>query len=790
MKISYNWLKDYVTIDAGPEIVADKLSLAGFEVEEVLEKRLDYPGVVVGKVLEVRKHPNADRLSVCEVDVGSEQLTIVCGAPNVAANQLVPVATVGAELPGGFKIKKAKLRGVASRGMICSEKELGVSEEAAGIWVLPGKLTVGEKLAAALSFETDYVFDIGVTPNRPDALSHLGIGREVAALFDRELKRPEVKISEIEAPTEDAVQVEIRCPESCPRYSARLIKNLRPGPSPQWLKRRLNAVGIRSINNLVDITNYVMMETGQPLHAFDFDEISGQKIIVRESVPGEKFVTLDEKEHELQGGTVLICDAQKPVAIGGIMGGLNSEVKETTRTVLLESAYFQPENIQRSLRYLGMRSEASHRFERGVDPNGAIFALNRAAQLFSELAGGEVLRGEVDQYPRKITPVKVDLRSEKINILLGTRLTAGEMRAILEKIELKVDGQQVTVPTFRPDITRTADVAEEIARLYGLDNIDAAEVTSVPYIRNRNYFDEFLDEVREALVGMGIQETVTNSMVSSEFYRQITGEEIYPIMNPVSADMSGMRNTLILSGLGVLQWNVNRQQRDLKIFEINRIFLHPGNLQTLPREETHLGIFLTGRRNNGLWGSDKQLVDFYDIKGVFESVCDKFSLDNIELISYDNFAVGFEAVEIRAKNKRIGFLGRIKEPLQQKFNIETAVYAAELNLNAVYDLRRKEKKYQVIPRFPYVERDIALVLNEQIPAADILRTFREAGGKLLREVTVFDIYHGNQVAEGKKSLALRLRFLSEERTLVEEEVNQAVEAILKKVAKTHQAVLR
>ncbi len=790
MKASYNWLKDYVDLELNPYELGEKLSLIGFEVEEVIEQRLDFPNVVVGKVLKVEKHPNADKLTLCQVDVGGEVLSIICGAPNVAEGQTVPVAKVGAQLPGGLKIRKAKIRGVESVGMILSEEELGLADKSDGIWVLENDIPVGKPLAEALQFETDYIFDIGVTPNRPDALGHIGLAREIAAITGKPLKKPQPRFTEELPLATDIVSVEIETPESCPRYAARVIRNVTIGPSPAWLKRRLEAVGMRSINNVVDITNYVMLETGQPLHAFDLAKLAGPKIIVRESRKGETFVTLDEKEHQLPEGTVLICDAEKPVAIGGIMGGLNSEVSETTSDILLESAYFKPENIQLSARAMGISTEASQRFERGTDPNGVRYAQDRATQLLAELAGGTVLKGAVDVYPRPIMPVEIELKPDQINTLLGTQLTTKEMARILESIEFTVKGERVIVPTFRPDVTRTADLAEEIARLYGLDNIPAADYTRMPYAVPVNERDRFVDELRNILTGFGVQEVLTNSMVNAELWEKLTGEKIYPILNPISADMSGMRNTLVISLLQVVQHNINRQISDLRIFEINRVFQHPGNLDQLPQEELRLALALTGLREPELWYSSRQSVDFYDIKGICEALMDKISLDYFQFIYYDNFAVSEEALAVEVNNQRIGFLGRVRPELLAAFDIDQPVYVLELGVVPLQEHRRTDRKYQAIPRFPFVERDLAVVVDAAVEAEKLIASAKHVGGPFLQSVSVFDVYRGKQVPEGKKSVALRFVFQSKDRTLTEDEINQTMDAIFRRLEKEFGATLR
>lgn len=791
MKVSYNWLKEFVDIELSPDELADRLSMAGFEVEEVVMKGVDYPGVVTGKVVERIKHPNADRLSVCTVDIGAEEtLNIVCGAPNVAAGQIVPVATVGTELPGGFKIRKSKIRGELSQGMICSEEELGLAETSEGIWVLGDDLPLGKSLPEVLDFETDYVIDMWVPPVRPDALSHIGIAREVAAFTGKSLKVPVPVYAEGSTDVADHAVVEIECPEGCPRYTAKLIRNIKLGPSPDWMARRLEAVGMRSINNIVDITNYVMLETGQPLHAFDYDLLAGQKIIVRESKAGEKFITLDDKTHKLQAGTVLICDVEKPVALGGIMGGLNSEVNDDTNHILLESASFSADYIRQSLRYLKMHSEASQRFARGSDPNGVLHAQNRAVELMAKYANGEIDSGVVDTYPTPVEESRIPFQPEAVNRLLGTILSESEMIDLLESIELGVEDGQVVAPTFRPDMRRTADVAEEVGRLYGYNNIPASTMSPLAYDNVFNEFDDFLDYLRHTLAGGGLREVVTNSMIVAETWEKLTGAAIFPIMNPINQEMTGMRSSLVPSLLEVVRWNQNRQVRDLAIFEIGRVFYHSGDLKKRPDEEIRVAFAMSGKSEETLWYSSKKDVDFYDLKGLVEYFADKIPLDKLQFIPYDNFAVASQAVKVMAGDQEIGFLGKIRPELQKHFDIDNPVFVADLSVQRIHDLARREKRYEEIPRYPWVERDLAIMVNKDEDAAALVKVIRNAGGKHLQHVYVFDVYSGKQVDANKKSVAFRLKFQSREKSLVDEEVNVAVKRILKDLGNKFQAKLR
>jgi phenylalanyl-tRNA synthetase beta chain len=790
MLISYNWLKEYVIFSLSPFQLADRLSLSGSEVEEVVEKSLDIPNVIVGRVISSEKHPNADKLSVCQVDVGEAALTIVCGAPNVAEGQTVAVAKEGAQLPVGIKIQKTKIRGVASEGMICSEQELGLAEESEGIWVLPENLPLGVPLEKALNFEADSILDIALTPNRPDCMSHIGIAREVAALTENEMQKPQIRLQEIAEPASEQIAIEIQTPESCPRYSARVIRNVKVGESPNWLVRRLEAVGMRSINNVVDITNYVLMETGHPLHAFDLEFIKGKKIVVREAAEGEKFTTLDDQERTLRAGTVLICDGEKPVAIGGIMGGLNSEVNRNTANILLESAYFNPESIQISSRHLGLSTEASQRFGRGADPNGNIYALDRAAQLISEICGGEIYQGIADAYPNPIHQKTIPLRVDQINNLLGTRLSAGEMSDILNRLELIVQDGEVIIPTFRPDLERVADLAEEIARIYGLDNIPAKLQTIINYQIVPNQFDRFIDDLRNLAVGLGFQEVVAQSMINRKKWEDLSGKEVYPIFNPVSKDLDGMRNSLLPSLLQIIQYNMNRQVENLAIFEINRIFLHPDKMDRPPTEDLRMGIALTGTRDGDRWYSSHQSVDLYDIKGTAETLLNKILLDNWEFISYSEAAVAENSLGVQVKGEVIGYLGAISKNFYRSFEFEKNVYLAEFSVSKLFKHRITDRSFRPIPKFPQIERDLALVVDEDLEAGKLLGLIREKGGKNLREAEIFDLYRGKQIEEGKKSVAFRLKFQSPQKTFTEEEINSAVEKILKHAGRTFNAKLR
>lgn len=790
MKVSLNWLKDFVEIPFSHEELATRLSLAGLEVEEIILRGIAEEKVVVGKVLRSERHPDADRLKVCLVDVGNEQLQIVCGAPNVAEGEKVPVALVGAELPNGLMIKKAKIRGVESNGMICAEDELGLSDNHSGIMVLPQDAPVGMKLKDYLASLSDIVFDLSITPNRPDCLSHLGVAREIAAQTDTELTMPYIEVKEEGPDIHQLTRVTIHNPEGCPRYAARVIRNVSIGPSPAWLKNRLEAVGIRSINNVVDVTNYVLMELGHPLHAFDFDRLKGNEIRVRLSASGENFTTLDGKTHTLPENVVLICDAEQPVAIGGIMGGENSEVTFTTTNILLESAYFHPVFIHRAAKSLNISTEASQRFERGADPEGVIRALNRATQLILETAGGEVAKGIIDVYPNPIRPTRIPVRLDYLSKVIGIPLTLEQVEELLEPLGIVREGEVWIVPTYRPDLERPVDIAEEVARLMGFDNIPSRTVTEIPYGMEENRLDLFVDEVKCYFANSGFYEVITNSMVRKDFFEKLTGLEHIAILNPVSQDYTGLRRSLVLSMLEVIRTNVSRQNYDLRLFEINRTF-HPRNdEEKLPEEQLHLCIAITGNRFPGHWSYPEQKVDFFDLKGIVELFLEQFSLDTYRFISYDNFVSNTENIAVSVNNEIVGFIAKAKNELLDAFDIEQDVYIADLNLAKIFEWRRTEHKFQEYSRFPRMERDMAFVMDRGIQVGDVLDFIKEEGGKHLVDVTVFDRYEGKGIPAGMQSLAFRLYYQSMERTLTDEEVNRAFMDIIQKIEKRFHARLR
>jgi phenylalanyl-tRNA synthetase beta chain len=808
MKISLNWIKDYVDIRLSIKDLSHRLSMAGFPVEDIFNPN-PFPGVVIGHVKDVQKHPNADKLSLTKVDIGKEILSIVCGAPNVEAGQYVPVATVGTLLQGGLEIKQAKIRGEASFGMICSKSELGFeSGKSDGIWPLEENAStlIGQPFAEYLHV-SDTIITLDVTSNRPDCLSMLGIAREIAVIQECPIKIPEPNVPETDVPIERLAAVEIVDPEGCGRYAARVIRNVKMGPSPEWLVKRLESVGVRSISNVVDITNYVMLESGQPLHAFDYDTIAGHKIIVRSSRPGESFQTLDQKIHPLTEPAIMICDAEKAVALGGIMGGLNSEISDRTVNVLLESAYFNPGQIRRSMKKLDMMSDASLRFSRGVDPEGMIYAINRAAQLMAELTGGTVANGVIDVRATIQPPRTIRLRHAAVTRLLGQPISTEIMDCILRKLECVVKpvndlNFEVVPPSFRTDLNAEHDLIEEIARIYGYENLPSSTQAPVYYIPSERKNDAYRAKTHQALQSCGFNETVTYSMVNPVdqlFISPVVDDKIVRLLNPINEDLSVMRWSLLPNLLEVVRNNLFKKNQDVRIYEIGKIFLKNsgpdhGNGE-LPDEEWILAGCACGNRNPVRWDSKPAEYDFYDLKTVIQALLDQFMLEKIQFNPYNENTVFTEwASEIvftdNARSQRIGHFGKMKRNVLKHFDIEADVWAFEINLFSLYQIAAYRPVYQSIPRFPFIRRDLAVTVDRKIPAGLLVETIRKNGGSLLCDTDVFDLYTGDQISNDKKSLAFSLRFQSTERTLVEEEIDSIMKTILQKLEKQFEAQIR
>ncbi|MBR2979551.1 MAG: phenylalanine--tRNA ligase subunit beta [Myxococcaceae bacterium] len=815
MKISLNWLADYVDLPETTEELARRITLAGLEVEgtERLGEGLD--GVVVAQIVESTPHPDAAKLSVNKVDAGEGALLqIVCGAHNYRVGDKVPLAKIGACLPGGVKIERARLRGIESFGMLCSARELGISEDHAGLLILDPALPVGQPIAEALGLK-DTVFEINVTPNRGDCLSHIGVAREVAALTGRPLRLPAIDLDEASGPTVDALlQVRIEAPERCRRYAARVVEGVKIGPSPLWMQNRLRAVGVRALSNAVDITNYVMFECGQPLHAFDFDKVEGGQIVVRLAREGERMVTLDGKERRLVGGDDLcICDAVAPSALAGVMGGGVSEISDSTARVLIESAWFEPGAIRRTARRHALHSESSHRFERGIDPDKLVFAQDRTAQLLARYAGATILPGRVDCCPRPHVTRRFTLHLDTPSRLLGMPLE----RAFVDKtltglgFGLTPNGEssvEVAVPSWRPDVEGEADCVEEVARTLGYDHIPSElprGVRSLPKSASGAALDA-MARLRSALSAAGLDEVVNYSFVEAEALTHFT-PSVAPIRlrNAIAADMSAMCTSRLPGLLTNLRHSLNRQVDAVRLYEIGRVYRPAlsANLQNaaladgfkVSDERQVLAGILFGPRVPMQWGAASEPVDFFDLKGAVEQAIGALNIDGVHFQNADkSFLHPRSAAAILARGAdgqqvALGVMGELHPTVAEALDVPRGVFVFDLDLDALLAASRLIPRAHPIPRYPAMLRDLALVVDESTQAADIEAAIRQASA-LVESVTLFDLFRGQSVPEGKKSLAFAIRYRDRAQTLNDAAVNTAHQAILDALKNRFGAELR
>lgn len=804
MLVSLEWLKEYVDVDISPSELAEKLTMVGLEVKSLTSKSTKgLDKVLVGKIVSQKKHPNADKLTICEVDIGTgENLSVICGAPNAREGMLSPIALIGAELPNGMKIEPVTIRGVSSYGMLCSERELNISNDHSGIMDLPTDLKIGMPISQALGLD-DIVMEIELTPNRSDCLSIIGIAREVSAITGNPLRKPIIKFQEGATKASDLTSVTINDPDLCPRYSARLVLGVKVGESPLWMKRRLESVGLRSISNVVDVTNYVLMEFGHPLHAFDFDKLTEKRIVVRRARTDETIKTLDEQDRKLEKDMLVIADAKYPVAVAGIMGGSGTDVTENTVNVLIESAYFNPVSISKTAKALGMHTEASHRFERGTDIEGLITALNRTAQLIQELAGGEICSGIVDTYPSPREKIVVSLRPERVNAVLGTDLKSDDMKKYLSSIEFEVENDndklKVTVPTFRPDVYREIDLIEEIARLYGYDNIPITMPASeVPPISDAEYQTanriKFRNKVRKALTAFGLTEVLNYSFHSADVFDILKLEEdskyrnALKLRNPISENQSTIRTTLLPVLLENIKYNINRRTTDIHIFEIGRVF-HPVQGKQQPDEPEYVSGAMTGLINAQIWNQQSRMVDFFDIKGAVESILDEFGIYNYQLrpASKPPFQSGRSA-ELLINDISMGFFGGIRRDVLDGYDIEQDVYMFELYFDDLMKFSTTNK-FEPLPIFPSVYRDMAIILPYDVPADQVENTIKSAGN-LVKNVKLFDVYKGKQIPDNMKSLAFSIEYYSSDKTLTDEEADEVHQKIISMLKEKFGAELR
>lgn len=807
MRISRKWLNQYVGITLPDEVLAEKLTMAGLEVESIESHADQLRGIVVGEVRSVEQHPNARKLTVCRVFNGNNEVQVVCGAPNVATGQKVAFAPAGSTVPRNqhdpegqpFTLGSIRIRGVESSGMICSGFELAISDDTEGILVLRSDAIPGRPLSVELGLD-EAVYEIGVTANRPDLLSHIGVAREVAALTGKKLRIPSVSCRETGKHVKSVLSVTLEDSVNCPRYSARVVFDISVGPSPAWLQEYLTSVNVRPLNNVVDITNYVLMETGQPLHAFDYDKITGGEIVVRCPRAGEtSFLTLDQKKRELTPDTLLICDRSGPVAIGGVMGGENSEISETTTRIVIESAHFSPAGIRRTSKRLGISTEASQRFERGADPGITAMAVDRAAQMVSEIAGGKILKGRIDEYPRRIKQAVIQFDVENSNKLLGITIDIKRISTLLKRIGIirKSGGSRGTAhfiaPSWRPDLSREVDLIEEVARLHGYEKIGSDVRVRFPLSDTPPGTDP-ADRLRDYLSACGYLEMITNSM-QDEKTAGIAGAHFVGIANPISKEMTSLRTSLLPGLLSTIKHNIYHGTLSSRFYEIGSVFQKkpggdPDTLSTYT-EEQRLIVGTYGKEFPSFWNEKARPVDIYTLKGEANALLSQIFLDNPSYIAYpDSTALTERSIFIEIRGERAGLLGMVSRELLKRYDIETDVFFLDLSLDALKNRKSRDLRFRAFSRYPAVTRDIAVIVDESVPAGSIERVIRDAAGSLLADITLFDIYRGDQAGPGKKSCAFSLEFVSPDHTLDQKDIQGVMENVTGSLEKSFKAALR
>lgn len=799
MKASVEWLKEYSDIDVDTVKLGDILTMTGTKVETIEQKGNDIKNVVVGKILEIKKHPDADHLVVTKVNIGNEIIQIVTGADNIKENEIVPIAKNGSELPGGIKIKKGALRGVDSCGMMCSVGELGLDladypgQIEHGIMILDKNLEkeLGKDIVEILNLKED-IIDFEITPNRPDCLSIEGIGRETAVSLGKEFKNPRKNIDELNIEDKEQIEglkVDITAPDLCYRYVARIAKDIKIGPSPEWMVRRLKACGVRSINNIVDITNYVMLEMGQPMHAFDINSIKGKHIIVRRAENGEKITTLDKQERELDQDNLVIADEEKAVAIAGVMGGLNSEIEKNTQTVVFESAVFNGGNIRKTAKKVGLRTESSSRFEKGLSSENALRAVNRAVELVELIGAGKVVDGKIDIYPTKQKINKIELDVDRINNLLGTDISKQEMINILEKLDIKVENDIAIAPYFRMDLEFVADIAEEIVRIYGYDKLNTTLIKADTTLGVKNKEQKIEQKIKEVLVNSGLSEIYTYGFVSEKDLEkskitQDVKKYAITVQNPLSDEYKLMRPTTIPSMMQILATNSNKKNQNVKLFDLSKNYRNINNEVEngeVPEQESILTI--------GMYGDD---IDFYTAKGLMENVLQVSNINRYDIekeTKNESYHPG-RCANIKVGIDTIATIGEVHPEVISNYGIDKRAYLIEANISKIVKYSKESKKYVEIPKYPAVERDIALVVDENIEVGQIEKIVSKKAKKLLESATLFDIYRDEKIGEGKKSVAYNLIFRDKNKTLSDEEINSIMNNIITELEKTLGAELR
>ncbi len=790
MKVSLNWLKEFVDIDQTPTDLAESLTMAGLEVEGLEHKAQNLNDVTVSRILDIKPHPRADRLSICQLYTGKQEVSVVCGAKNITKGDLVPLALPGITLPNGMLIKETKIRDEISQGMLLAEDEMGLTDDHTGIMILPDDLIPGQTLSNAMDLE-DWILDVTLTPNRIDCASIVGIAREIGALTKKKITIPEIHIEESDILIEDLAQVDILDTQGCPRYAAGLVDKVKIGPSPFWMRYRLHSCGIRPINNVVDITNYVLIELGQPLHAFDYHRLGDRRIEVKRAENGQAFATLDDQTRYLDDQTLMICDGKGPVALAGIMGGLDSEIKENTTTVLIESAYFNPTVIRRSSKRLSLTTEASYRFERGIDIGGVDLALKRSLMLIQQLAGGNIARGIIDCYPEPWSPPKIILRANRANEILGTSIATKQMADYLSSLTMAVkvvdqNRMEVSPPSFRVDITREADLVEEVARLIGYNNIPV----TLPAIRPAEEDVSELvlrDRIKAMLVGMGFIEIITYSFISPKSADLlIAGEKsnlrsFVKLLNPLSQDQSVMRTSLIPGLLSTVRLNSLRGQDDLRIFEWGKTYIKGEG--ELPQEKQVLAALITGFGSRQEWYQEGREADFFDIKGVVENILEELGIEGSEY-KRNNPKEGLDPHEyarIHFSGSEIGAIGRVSKEVMEGYGLEKSAFILELYIEPLLSLVAWEKKFTPLAKFPSVRRDISVIISCSTETAMLVSIVKEMGKGLVESVDIFDVYQGKQIAPQEKALALRISYRSNKKTLTDDEINKIHEEVIDEI---------
>jgi phenylalanyl-tRNA synthetase beta chain len=797
MKVTLNWLKQYVDFSWSPEELSERLTLLGLEVEAMHKIAGDFQQIVVGQVITRNQHPNADRLSLCTVNDGTGERQIVCGAQNFKAGDKVPLALPGAIMPTApgeppFVIKVGKIRGCESHGMMCSAKELGLAEDAEGLLLLPADAQVGQPFAEHLGRSgSDVVYDLEITPNRPDWNSVIGIAREISALTGNPLRLPSLSIPESTdgESAADRVDVDLQAPELCPRYTARVLLGVEVRPSPDWLKASLEKVGLRSINNIVDVTNFVMLETGQPLHAFDYHLLSREgagkpRIVVRPAADGETFTTLDAQARALNSQMLLIADTSKGIALAGLMGGANSEIKSTTRDVLLESAYFKPQNVRATSKALGLKTDASYRFERGADIGICDWASQRAAQLILQTAGGRVARGVVDAYPQPAQPKEITLRSEKTRAVLGIDIPLAQQSAGLQGLGLKVVSSSESetryqIPSFRVDLKREHDLIEEVGRLYGIDKIPSTPPRGGVGSHAYDSIHDQIAEVRRLLTGLGLNEAQGQTLIAGNAAKRVTAPaNLVALAYPLSSDMDVLRPSLLPGLLDSLRHNLNRQNHDLALFEVGRVFTQN---QGQIKEERRVAIALTGARNPTFWtGSERESKkDIYDLKGLLEDLLEQIGIRGVAYVRRaESSEFYLESAGVQLGKLVVGEFGQLSPLLAKQYDLRDAVFLAELSLDFLLAKRNPTKSFKTLPAFPSIRRDIAMVVPEPVTHEAVLQAVRQTKPSNLESVELFDVFRGKNLPAGQKSVAYAFTYRAADRTLTDAEVNTAHDKVV------------